>query len=281
LAKFEIKKIDSREGLIEIKSGMQALFSAIFGKEFSDSYWEHIYLNSPYGVSTAFIAENEKKEVVASVGIIPQQLIDSKKQPISFYLQSGLMIHQDYQNLILFNDLMQAVHNFINEKNTFDLAFPNHQSFGPFVKMLKWKHIRDYDIFQYQVKEGADSTIEYSTENFNYELDLNDGFLKWRGEINQMQKIVTDEYQVIYKKFEDAMEILDISGKQVPIAKIALDNGFQNVNIPDCFLEAIHSEGLEKQNKVGIEQRMCIYPNNYSNLDYNKIRPLLLLSDVF
>lgn len=106
-------------------------------------------------------------------------------------------------------------------------------------------------------------------------------FLKWRGELNGMKLHKTDRFEVLYKEYKGALEILDVQGTGVPYYEFMLECGYERINISDCFFGYGLSSNLQGIGTVGIPQRMCFFPPDNNSVDYTSIKPSLLISDVF
>lgn len=278
---------DSREKQLKIKSDFQDLFLQVFQRSLDDIQWEHFYLNSPYGQTVSF-AYYHKNILIAHGGLIPQQLI-SKGGKVDYFLQTAVMVSKEFQNLVLFKNLMDNMGRYTEEYGRFSLAFPNKSTFMPFVKMLGWNFIREYSIIQFKIIDGNDTYLtggqDHEHETFEYDLDLDSKFVLWRGELNKLFESSNDEYKIMFKDYDSSLEVLYASvcrkGSIIPISKIAAESGFQSVNIPECYLGIISLENLQKGKEIGIAQKMCFYPFQVDNVSYESIRPSLLLSDVF
>ena len=279
---------DNREKQLKIKNDFQDLFLQVFQKSLDDIQWEHFYLNCPYGQAVSF-AYYHKNIMIAHGGLIPQQLISKGGSTVDYFLQTAVMVSKEFQNLALFKNLMDNMGRYTEECGRFSLAFPNKNTFMPFVKMLGWNPVREYSIIQYKVVDRDDTCLtsgqgpEYET--FEYDLDLGSKFVLWRGELNKLFESANDEYKIFFKDHEGSLEVMYASlcrkGGFIPISKIAAESGFQSVNLPECYLGIISLENLQREKEVGIAQKMCFYPFQVNNLSYESIKPSLLLSDVF
>ena len=279
---------DTREKQLKIKSDFQGLFLQVFQKPLDDIQWEHFYLNSPYGQTVSF-AYYHKNIMISHGGLIPQQLISKGGRKVDYFLQTGVMVRKEFQNLALFKALMDKISKYIEEHDRFSLAFPNNNTFMPFVKMLGWNLVREYSIIQFKIIDGNDTCLtggqDHEQKTFEFDLDLDSKFVSWRGELNKLFESSNDEYKIMCKDYESSLEVLYAStchkGSFIPISKIAAEYGFQSVNIPECYLGIISLENLQKEKEIGIVQKMCFYPFQVDNVSYDNIRPSLLLSDVF
>jgi len=280
---FKFVCVKDAERLISIRQDVQELFKECFKKQLSTPLWEHLYLNCPYGNAIVFLAYNDS-ELIGHCGIIPQVLIDHKGNEIVYYLQTALMIDQRYRTLKPFNDLMGMIHSHIKKNNTFVIAFPNDQSFKPFVMMLRWRFITEYSINQYCISDHPDKSLEKEEgvrSDFLYSQRLDEKFIKWRGEINGLKDLALENGRIFYKESEGALELLDVVGDGFSYKDILTTLGYEKVNIPQCFLGKGTIKGLGYVQTVGIPQRFCAYPEKTTLLDYNDIKPSLMLSDVF
>lgn len=284
---MEIIRVEGRQQLLNLKKDIQGLFNRVFGKHLSDEAWRHYYLNSPCGTSTVFVSYSGR-DIIAHGGLIPQKLITREGKEYDYYLQTAIMIEQEHRNLDIFKRLLDTIHQYITEKGVFDLAFPNDQSYLPFIKLLEWRKVREYNIYQYVISGDCISTIQngYDKEiDFTYSLSLDDEFLKWRGEINHLKIIEEEGCKAVYKDYEGALELLDVSaperGVRISASKITDSLGYSKVNIPECFFNMLDLKGLSLVGTVGIPQRMCVFPSNIDRVEYKEIKPSLLLSDVF
>ena len=279
---------DTMEKQLKIKSDFQDLFLQVFQKSLDDIQWEHFYLNCPYGQTVSFACYSEDS-MIAHGGLIPQQLISSEGRRVDYYLQTAVMVRKEFQNLVLFKNLMDNMGRYTEESRRFSLAFPNKNTFMPFVKMLGWKHVREYSVMQFKVVDGNNTystgSLDREHERFEYDLDIDHRFISWRGELNKLSDLVNNKYKIIFKDYEGSLEVMYASlyhkGSCVPISRIAAEYGFDRVNIPECYFEIISQENLQKEKEVGITQKMCFYPFQVSTVSYESIRPSLLLSDVF
>lgn len=145
---IEVKIIEDRVDLAILQPQMQKLFASVFGRKFTDAEWDHYYLNCPYGTATAF-ACFDKEVLVGFGGVIPQRLFDRAGNSYDYYLQTAIMIKKEYQNLVLFDQLMQSIHAYVCDRNSFVVAFPNDNTFLPFTKMFGWVLAEQYEIHQY------------------------------------------------------------------------------------------------------------------------------------
>jgi len=277
---IEIACVQTPKELIGIKAGVQALFFDVFGKRLNDKAWEHYYLNSPYGNAAVFIAMVGSR-IIAHGGIIPQLLGSVTGESIPYYLQTAIMVDEKYRNLIVFKKLMDAIHSYVEAKKTFVIAFPNDHSFGPFVKLLKWKKITEYNISQYEECNSNCSGATGSAGEYRYDIKIDRQFLSWRGELNGIKKEETSNYKMICKEYEGALEILYVDGHGIDFREIMKRTAHKRINIPDCFLPYGKMDGLIRVGQVGIPQRFCAYPGESDKMKYSDIKPSLLLSDVF
>lgn len=283
--KAVIEMADTRARLLEIKQDIQELFLEVFERPFTDKEWEHFYLNNPAGQTISFFCYNGK-ELVAHGGIIPQQLFAHTKEIIPYFLQTGIMVRKKYQTLVLFKELMDAIHSYIEKKNTFVIAFPNDKTYLPFVKMLGWTCVKQFAIGHYEYNAGA-SFQESSDNNTEYlfEIHKTPEFLRWRGELNGLQEVKTREFDMEYKDYQGSFEILDLKvyqqGWRIPLSDMVRQRGYKTANIPECFLPFLSLKDMGSCGTVSIMQRMCFYPFSYNKCRYDRIRPTLLLSDVF
>jgi len=278
-----IQRSSTPEELQTVKPAVQALFKSVFGKPLTDRAWEHYYLNAPQGCSHSFDCFIEGR-LAAHGGIIPQLLADDAGNSHRYFLQTGIMIDQQHRNLRLFNDLMQAIHVFVRDQQTFVIAFPNDNTFLPFTKMLKWRFVNEYRIRQY-ARASTPGTQppggKVPAGEYRFALPLDTPFLQWRTELNNMSVLNGEGYCVVWKDYEGTMEILEIRGSGVPFADIMTGKGYAAINIPDSLLPQGEVEGLAYIKDVGIPQRFCAYPSEYARIAYEDIKPSLLLSDVF
>ncbi len=263
------------------------MFNRVFGKQLSDETWGHYYLNSPYGTSAVFAAYSGK-EIIAHGGLIPQKLVSRDGEEYDYYLQTAIMVEKEHRDLHVFKKLMDEIHQYVMERKVFVMAFPNDQSFMPFVKLLKWRNVREYNIYQYVLADdGAlpDQNYKDTEYDFTHLLDQDDEFMKWRGELNHLKIIEKDGCKVVYKDYDGALELLDVSarkrGIKISVRKITDSLGYSKVNIPECFFNMLDLKGLSLEGAVGIPQRMCLYPFSIDSVEYKGIKPSLLLSDVF
>jgi hypothetical protein len=274
--------IEGAEKLLAIKKDVQELFERVFGKTLCDDAWSHFYMNAPYGCATVFVCYG-KSNIVAHGGIIPQRLISKNGSVHEYYLQTAIMVDEDYRNLYIFKKLMDSIHRYVTKKDTFSLAFPNDNSYLSFIKMLRWRKITEYSIRQYSLAGRDDSFDEYKyvQKDYKYSLILDNGFLKWRGELNHLKVSEAEDYRIIYKDYEGALELLDVEGRDINFKEFMVSLGYDWINIPGCFLPFGTLKGLKYVHDVGISQRMCFYPGEYPKLYYDSIKPSSLLSDVF
>ncbi|OVE81660.1 hypothetical protein BVY03_03405 [bacterium K02(2017)] len=279
--KFNIYK--NKNELLSIKDNVQNLFKMVFNRSLTDNEWEHYYLNSPLQDVVSFVGY-ENDTLIAHGAIIKQQLKDDQGNIFSYFIQTAIMVHPEHRNLLCFNSLMQTIHDYVNSANTFVMAFPNDNSYGPFIQMLRWHKITEYKIKQYSfAKEDIDraENSQVDQQDYQYSLNIDERFFKWRSELNNMKLHNLDPGNIIYKDYEGALEILDVNGKNVLLKNIMQQLGFEKVNLPDCFLASVNMNGLSFNIEVGNTQRMCVYPNKSKNIDYAAIKPSLLFSDVF
>lgn len=269
--------------LSAIKKDVQNLFYSVFEKPLTDNAWEHFYLNAPPGSSTSFVCYIGS-DLVAHGGLIPQRLMSKDGKAHDYYLQTAIIVNKEYRNLRIFKELMDAIHRYVTDKGTFVLAFPNKNTYSAFIKMLQWRKIREYNIRQYTLADDTTPSGEDSRDvkvNYGYFLSLDEAFLKWRGELNHLKVYEKEQYKIVYKDYKGALELLDAQGRDLNCKEIMAFLGYDRINIAECFLPLGSLEGLSYRQNVGIPQRMCVYPANYTVLDYESIRPSLLLSDVF
>ena len=279
---------DTREKQLKIKSDFQDLFLQVFQKSLNTIQWEHFYLNCPRGQTVSF-TYYYKNIMIAHGGLIPQQLMSNGGRIVDYFLQTGIMVRKEFQNLVMFKNLMDKISGYVEEQDRFSLAFPNNNAYLPFVKMLGWNPVREYSIIQFKIIDGNDTYLTGGQgpehETFEYDLDLDSKFVLWRGELNKLFESANDEYKIFFKDHEGSLEVMYASlcrkGGFIPISKIAAESGFQSVNLPECYLGIISLENLQREKEVGIAQKMCFYPFQVNNLSYESIKPSLLLSDVF
>lgn len=284
----QLKRIilDTEKKQLEHKQDFQDLFSEVFERPMADEQWKHFYINAPMGTTISFVYYHNSN-MVAHGGLIPQRLISKNNDRIDYFLQTAVMVRKDYQNLILFKELMDTIDSYVTDRGTFSLAFPNKRTYLPFVKMLGWRLVREYSIRQYKRGTGPlGKTEEPAAEPvFQYEIYKNEPFINWRREPNKFQFLRTADFELIYKDYEGSFEILDVSLKKkgfyIPALDVMEKCGYGSINIAGCFSGLFLLEGLAFEKTVGIPQRMCLYPSMYEKIKYEGIKPSLLLSDVF
>jgi len=277
---------DSREGQLSIRAGFLKLFEECFGRSMDQAAWEHYYLNAPPGITRSFVFF-EGDALVAHGGLIPQQLEDASGKRIDFFLQTAVMVHKKYQSLALFKSLLDWMDAYVKDQRAFSLCFPNQASFQPFVKLLRWKLVREYAIHQFRISDQPepDGRRESSWGSFGLDLPRDPEFLNWRGEVNRMKIIEIPECLLTCKEYEGNIDLLDIRFKGdwtlLPLRDIIRKLGFSRVNVPGCYLDVCSLSGLQACGTVGIPQRMCLFPAEHPGCRYEEIKPSLLLSDVF
>jgi len=283
--KMKFIMIDTREKQLDIKKDFQDLFLDAFKKPMSDVQWEHFYINCPVGQTISFVCYDGAL-MVAHGGLIPQRLLSKSGEKIDYFLQTAIMVREKYQTLVLFKELLDRMTDYVTNHRSFVVAYPNKNTYLPFVKMLGWRMVRQYDIGQYVVKEGAVTEEKIGEQSdFEYEINKDAQFIRWRGESNGSKSLKTADFEIIYKDYYGSLEILDVSvsGKdiRIQVCDILKQLGCNSVNVAECFLGLITLDGLAFNKKVGIPQRMCFYPAEYDECRYDRIRPSLLISDVF
>jgi hypothetical protein len=146
----------------------------------------------------------------------------------------------------------------------------------------------EYNIYQYVLTSDYVSSDQYykdTEHDFTYSLNLDDEFLKWRGELNHLEIFEEEGCKVVYKDYKGTLELLDVSvrkrGLRVSASKITDSLGYSKVNIPECFFDMLDLKGLSLVGTVGVPQRMCVFPFSLDRVEYKKIKPSLLLSDIF
>lgn len=280
MSDLSLKIIQDEKTFKSVQSQIQDLFLEVYGRRFSNKEFEHYYLKSPYGLSSLF-ALYEQDQLVGSTAIIPQKLKSTdEKIQIYYYLQSGMMIKKEHRNLNALNIIMKAIHQRVDDEKTFVMAFPNEKSFLPLTRVFKWKHVRDFSINQYRQGHSL-SEKQASNENYLYDLIFDDSFFKWRQEINQMSFFESSQGKIFYKDYKGQLEVLYAHGLGIEVTSLATRLQKEVINIPSCLGAEINLEGLKKAGEIGNTQRLCIYPNHHPLIDYSKIRPSMLLSDVF
>lgn len=285
MIKPEFFLADTTAKQLKIKKDFQGLFQESFDMSMSDYQWEHFYLKAPFGQTISFVYYFDNT-MVAHGGLVPQQLISENGETFDYFLQTAVMVKKGYKNLALFKELMDSIGTYINNCKSFTIAFPNKQTYLPFVKMLGWKMVREYSIGQYELKEGyLEDMQKYDKGDFQYEIYKNEAFMNWRRELNGFKLLREDKFELIYKDYEGSFEILDISlkdkGFSIPIGDIMRKFEYQRANIPQCFSHYIFFKDLFFTKTIGIPQRMCFYPLLHKRCKYEEIKPSLLLSDVF
>lgn len=280
---IDIVCLDTAKKLNVVKGDVQSLFGEVFHKPLTDKAWEHYYINAPDGNAVSFICHWEGK-LVAHGGIIPQKLIAKDGSVQSYFLQTAVMVASKFRTLHVFKKLMDAIHAFVEGQRSFVLAYPNDQSYSPFIKLMQWNQIREYVIRQYALADRGQATPPQAAEqkeDYKYRLILDEAFLRWRGELNGMKVYGSAGQQMIYKDYVGSLEILDLQGEGFALKDIAEELGYETVNIPDCFLPYCSLNGLKFGHDVGSRQRMCVYWGVFKTINCQSIKPSLLLSDVF
>ena len=275
--------LDTVNKLTAVKTGLQLLFLDVFRKPLTDAAWEHYYLNGPYGIATSFVVSSEGR-LVAHGGVIPQQLVSPSGKIQRYFLQTGVMVAPQFRTLHIFQKLIDTIDAYVENQQTFVMAFPNQQSFSPLIRMMMWKQIRESGIRQYGVSndgQGAASSLIEWFDDYECRLILDRKFLEWRSELNHMKVIQHGGAQIIYKDYEGSLEILDVQGRGFSFRELAAELRYQSINIAECFLSSGTLEGLTYRQNIGIQQRMCVYPEQIAGMNYQGIQPSILLSDVF
>lgn len=281
-AETNITILDNPSQLRSNQANIQALYANAFNNTLSDDSWRHFYLQAPLGCAKSFVCYVDNT-LIAHGGIIPQQLSSVTGQTYDYFLQTAIMIEKRYRNLSVFCALLNAIQQYVDERDTFVLAFPNDNSYLPFTKILKWRPIREYSIQQYKLnKDSAQNESRDSSQiDFDWQLHLDARFLKWRSELNDMRRYEKKHNFIFYKEYNGALDLLDMTGENVSFMEVMVDLNYKYINIPECFLPYGSTSGLTYMQDVGIRQRMCVYPANNSTVYYQTIKPSLLLSDVF
>jgi hypothetical protein len=283
--KREVEVIGTREGQAAIKNDFQDLFLEAFKKPLPDAEWEHFYLNCPFGQTVSFVCY-DGDAMIAHGGLIPQQLVSNDRGKINYFLQTAIMVRERYQTLFWFKDLLDNMASYLEGHGSFAVAYPNNNTYLPFVRMLGWRMVREYSINQYILMDGlpADEKIG-EVRGFKYDINKSEQFMRWRGEINCLKRLKTDDFEIDYKEYAGSMELLDVlvlkDGFRIPVPRIMKQLKYNSVNIAGCFSGLVSIKGLSLIGTVGIPQRMCFYPAEHKGCRYEEIRPSLLISDVF
>lgn len=277
---------DTKDLQKESRDDFLSLFKEAFGHSLPIDTWEHFYLHMPYGQTVSF-TYYDGDTMVAHGGLIPQQLIDDHGRRIGYFLQTAVMVGKKFQNLVVFKSLLDWMDGYVEGKGLFSVAFPNQQSFLPFIKLLRWRNVHEYSIEQFVLDKTNVSMCKnvWQWERYRYCLPEEEEFVSWRSELNNFKIYEQPAFKIVYKEYEGSMEILDVTVKQdgawIPVSKIMRELGYIRVNIPGCYLGVCELGVLTKQGAVGIPQRMCFYPPEHTHIRYEDIKPSLLLSDVF
>ena len=133
---IEISSVKDTDDFLKIRNSFRDLFVRVFDKELSDEKWNHYYLNCPYGCATSFLYYSKEGSLIGHGGVIPQRLISQSGEVYDYYLQTAVMVDKECRNLLAFKKIMEAIHKYVVDKNTFSLAFPNDNSYGQFIKIF-------------------------------------------------------------------------------------------------------------------------------------------------
>jgi len=285
---MEFRLIDTKVKQKEIEEDFRDLFQEAFEKPISPRQWRHYYLDCPLGPTVSFVYYKDGI-MTAHGGLIPQQLVSSDGKRVDYFLQTAIMVRKKYQTLLLFKDLLDTMGEYVVNRKSFAVAFPNHNTYLPFVKMLGWRMVREYMIEQYEVKAGVSAQSEVGAEaaaaSFTYELYRDGSFMKWRSALNAAKTIISAGQEITYKEYEGNLEILDLNvtkdGSQVDMSGLMTRLKYDRVNIAGCFRSRVSLKNLILKGTVGIPQRMCFYPARKDQCVYEQIKPSLLISDVF
>lgn len=174
------------------------LFKQVFGKEMSLSFWRWRFADNPFGKAIIKLSF-DGDTLIGHYAVIPMEVqVQGKLTKAAFSMTT--MVHQDYRDSQIFVRLARETYKAAAETGAqFVYAFPNGNSYFPFVKMLGWRGLGTVSILEKPVKnEGIGRASGFNIkriERFDSSIDLlweglkpkypvivprNSQFLNWR-----------------------------------------------------------------------------------------------------
>jgi len=151
------------------------LFKQVFKREMSLEFWRWRFVNNPFGKAVIRLSFDASK-LVGHYAVIPMN-VQVQGKSTKAALSMTTMVHQDYRGSGIFTNLAQESYKAAAERGTeFVFAFPNENSYYPFIKMLGWKGFGKMSILEKDVEtnytENASEIDVHQIERFDSRIDL-------------------------------------------------------------------------------------------------------------
>ena len=253
----------------KIQDKFFVFFNSVYKKKLTSIEWTHQFLNSPYNDSPLFIAFNNDKIVVSALMI--KQKIKVHDKIFSYYLFTTSAILEAYRVKGIYAELLKLQKEYaLKNKSDFIFAFPNKLAL-PVLKLFGgFKPLEKINLV-----ETFFHNIDFKKSNNTFILDKNS--LKWRFEHKEYGFFKINKNVCVYKYFNSKIDILEIYDERSFPVDVENELNFQKHDkfiIPEFYVK-----DLSKNIKYD-----SIFPTYYAfnkEVNYNNIKPSLLMSDVF
>ncbi len=261
---IKIIEIENAE-LVEYRQEILELFEICFEKRLNGSLWNWAYRCNPTGSSKITLALDSNK-VVGHYAMIPLPFVEGKMKNIG-YLSMSTMVHPNYRKFGLFTELAEVTYS-MAEDHSFVFGFPNSNSAPGFKKRLAWEINDEFKIVSISssvLGKYLEGQLPFSGARLDLEHET---FLKWR--VSKPDFSYIQGINTISKKYKNGIDILSL---QVNPSEI--------LEWPDTTVNYLTQDlGL-----ISLANSVKSYPFGYRNLrsefKLEKIKPNLLMSDVF
>ncbi|AII13915.1 hypothetical protein CIG1485E_0035 [Campylobacter iguaniorum] len=268
--KIEYLILKSKEEKNYYKYDIQRNFSDVYHKELKDDQWEHQFINSPYNDTALFLAKDIDNNLIVGTSLMILQKYATKEKEGNFYLFTTSMVIKEYRNRGIYVQLLKLQKEYAQKNNVdFILAFPNKLAY-PCLKLFGgFKDIKKIKLIRTNLEN-------VNLNSFESSLVIDKEMLKWRFEHKNYLFCVRDNKIIIFKKFENAYDILAV------LDYINFDHNLMQANICDLSVVNILEFNAKNDNNIEVIDTInATYLPIQSDFDYSKIYINLLMSDVF
>lgn len=250
--------LENSKDKLRYKAEIQSLFHTIFQKPMP--HYERFFTATPFGNKMiCYIRDN----TIKGMGNITRIQAKFDEQSYNYYLFTTSMIdasvRKDGVYFAILNTIKEVA---MEDKIDFILAFPNANAYPILSKLGGFKLIGKYTFSALSLHQAL--SLPWQQIHFTQEL------LQWRLSFYQYYKHIETHYQIIYKLYNDVIDVLHIFDNQVQIPIPTQNFNHKGVLMPLKFDNHIHKN----------TQPICMtfFPVMQDNiaLDFSPI-----LSDVF
>ncbi len=256
-----------------LKGEFLTFFLEVYGKPLDESAWFHQFINSPYNDTPLFIVRYNNKLVGSALMI--KQKMDLGGEVVDYFLFTTSAILESYRNLGIYAEFLKMQKKYAMDQGaSFIFAFPNKLA-HPVLKLFgRFKDLKKIQLGNMSIKD-----IDFDIISNSFFLDEN--VVNWRFEHNDYRFLQYEDYVLIVKEFESALDLLAIYPKsEFESYSIHLDDLNENLVV---FGDLSYAPKLENVDILNILNPTYFVTNKDFDEKYflEKVSVNLLMSDVF